>query len=77
MFVSTSCSVFLALGQTLFQARLEKNLGAVISTELVSKVISAGATDFRSVVPQSDVSAVIKAYGKSCTQVFVSYSFAQ
>lgn len=72
MFVSTSCSVFLALGQLIFQKRLETNLSAVVTSDLVHKVISAGATNFRALVPDADLTAVVKAYGKSCTQVFVS-----
>lgn len=72
MFVSTSCSVFLALGQLIFQKRLETNLSAVVTSDLVHKVISAGATNFRAMVPDADLTAVVKAYGKSCTQVFVS-----
>lgn len=72
MFVSTSCSVFLAVGQLIFQKRLETNLSAVVSSDLVQKVISAGATNFRALVPDADLTAVVKAYGKACTQVFVS-----
>lgn len=72
MFVSTSCSVFLALGQLIFQKRLETNLSAVVTSDLVQKVISAGATNFRALVPDSELTAVVKAYGKACTQVFVS-----
>ncbi|KAL2285800.1 hypothetical protein FJTKL_07520 [Diaporthe vaccinii] len=70
MFVSTSCSVFLALGQLIFQKRLETNLSAVVTSDLVQKVISAGATNFRALVPDADLTAVVKAYGKACTQVF-------
>lgn len=71
MLVSTSCSIFLALGQAVFQKRLETNLSAVITSDLVDEVISAGATNFRLVVPDQDLAAVVKAYGQSCTQVFV------
>lgn len=73
MFVSTSCSVFLAIGQALFQKRLEVNLSAILPFNLVEEIISAGATNFRSLVPASvDLSAVVDAYGRSVTQVFVS-----
>ena len=73
MFVSTSCSVFLVIGQALFQKRLDVNLSAVLPSSLVEKIISAGATNFRSIVPASvDLSAVVAAYGKSVTEVFVS-----
>ncbi|KAL1863008.1 hypothetical protein Daus18300_008164 [Diaporthe australafricana] len=71
MFVSTSCSVFLALGQVIFQKGLVTRLSDVVAPDLVDKVISAGATNFRSVVPASDLPAVVEAYGKSCTEVFV------
>ncbi|KAI1145158.1 hypothetical protein F4825DRAFT_457795 [Nemania diffusa] len=71
MFVSTSCSVFLAIGQLVFQKRLETNLSSVVPPNVVSDIISAGATNFRSVLPPSaDVSATVQAYGKSVTQTF-------
>lgn len=73
MFVSTSCSVFLALGQVIFQKGLVTRLSDVVTPDLAGAVISAGATNFRSVVPASDLPAVVEAYGKSCTEVFVSY----
>lgn len=76
MFVSTGCSVFLAIGQLVSQNRLEKNLAVVVLPGLVEKIVSAGATNFRSVIPTSpvDLTAVIQAYGKSRTQVFVTIS---
>lgn len=76
MFVSTSCSIFLALGQLAFQQRLNTNLSAVVSPSVAQKVISAGATNFRSVLPASaDVRATVDAYGKSVTQAFVRFPF--
>ncbi|OTA98358.1 hypothetical protein M426DRAFT_113543 [Hypoxylon sp. CI-4A] len=71
MIVSTSCSVFLAIGQLVFQKRLNTNLSIVVPPNVVTDVVSAGATNFRSVLPASaDVSAVVQAYSKSVSQVF-------
>ncbi|KAK8098759.1 MFS general substrate transporter [Apiospora kogelbergensis] len=70
MFISTSCSVFLAVGQTLFQQRLIINLSTVVDADVVTKVISAGATNYRSAVEPSALPSVIEQYSKSITQVF-------
>ena len=37
--ISTSYAVFMAIGQTVFQKRLEADLGAVVSPEVVNKII--------------------------------------
>ncbi|OTA60393.1 MFS general substrate transporter [Hypoxylon sp. EC38] len=72
MFVSTSCSVFLALGQLTFQKRLEVNLSTVVSSDIIQDIISAGATNFKSELPASaDISAVVREYGRSINQVFL------
>ena len=76
MFVSTSCSVFLALGQLVFQRRLEVNLSSVAPPDLIKDIISAGATNFRSVLPTStDLHAIVEAYGEAATQAFVSAKY--
>jgi hypothetical protein len=73
MFVSTSCSIFLAIGQAIFQKRLEVNLSAILPSTLVEEIVSAGATNFQSLVPPSvNLSSVVEAYSRSITQVFVS-----
>ena len=69
--ISTSCAVFLSIGQTLFNDRLSINLSQVVPADVVTKIMSVGATSVRSVVSASDLSAVLQAYSKAVTQVFV------
>ncbi|KAI5925016.1 MFS general substrate transporter [Camillea tinctor] len=68
--ISTSCSIFLAIGQLVFQRSILTNLSNVVSQDVVDRVISSGATNLASVVDATDLPAVIQAYGKSVTQVF-------
>ncbi|KAI0889803.1 major facilitator superfamily domain-containing protein [Annulohypoxylon maeteangense] len=68
--ISTSCSVFLAVGQTVFQSALRINLAPIVSSNTIDAIISAGATNVGSVVDAQDLPSVIKAYGKAVTQVF-------
>ncbi|KAI0847850.1 MFS general substrate transporter [Daldinia vernicosa] len=68
--ISTSCAIFLAVGQAVFEAALRSNLAPILSPDVVNVVISVGATDVRSVVDASDVPAVISAYSKAIAQVF-------
>ncbi|KAI1652074.1 MFS general substrate transporter [Daldinia loculata] len=68
--ISTSCTIFTAIGQTIFQKRLMANLSVVVPPEVVQAIISAGATNLDSVVDPSVLSTVIREYGKSITQVF-------
>lgn len=72
MVISTSCAIFLAVGQALFQQRLMINLSTVVDDEVVKKVISAGATSLGSVVEPSQLSRVIREYSNAITDVFVS-----
>ena len=71
-FVSVSCTIFLGLGQLVFQARLTHNLSSVVPPDVVDRIISAGATNLASVVDKGVLPAVIEKYGESATQVFVS-----
>ncbi|CAJ2513953.1 Uu.00g020720.m01.CDS01 [Anthostomella pinea] len=68
--ISTSCAIFMAIGQTVFQKQLQANLGAVVSEDLVEKIIDAGVTNIGSLVDASELSAIIHMYSKSVTQVF-------
>lgn len=72
MIISTSCSIFLALGQAIFQAALKTNLAPVVSSNVTEAIISVGATNIGSVIDASDLPSVVQAYGKAVTQVFVS-----
>ena len=69
--ISTSCAIFLSMGQTLFNARLSNNLSHVVPADVVTRVVSVGATSVRSVVGANDLPAVLQAYSKAITQVFV------
>ncbi|KAI2627379.1 MFS general substrate transporter [Hypomontagnella submonticulosa] len=68
--ISTSCAIFLAVGQAVFQRNLVSNLSSVVSSDTIDKIVSAGATNLQSVVNASDLHSVIDAYSKSVTQVF-------
>ncbi|KAI1496199.1 major facilitator superfamily domain-containing protein [Biscogniauxia marginata] len=70
MVISTSCSIFLAMGQTVFQGALRANLASVVPPDVIESIISVGATNVGSVVDTPALSAVIRAYGKAVTQVF-------
>ena len=69
--ISTSCAVFLSIGQAVFADRISINLSQVVPADVVSKVVSVGATSIRSVVSASDLPAVLQAYSNAVTQVFV------
>ncbi|KAI2601789.1 major facilitator superfamily domain-containing protein [Hypoxylon sp. NC1633] len=68
--ISTSCAIFLAIGQAVFQGNLLANLSSVVPSDLADKIVSAGATNLPSVVNASDLPSVINAYSKAVTQVF-------
>jgi len=67
-----SGAVFLAIGQAVFNDRLYKNVGQVVSRTVVNEINSAGATGFRSVTDVTDLPIVLEAYSRTITQVFVS-----
>ncbi|KAI0883798.1 MFS general substrate transporter [Annulohypoxylon maeteangense] len=68
--ISTSCAIFMAIGQTLFQKRLQVNLGAIVSNDTVEEIINSGVTNIQTLVSASDLPAVIQKYSLSITQVF-------
>ncbi|KAK0631019.1 major facilitator superfamily domain-containing protein [Bombardia bombarda] len=68
--ISTSCAIFLAIGQAVFIRRIEVNIGSVASSEVVNKIIQSGATDIPNLVDPANLSAVIRQYSKSVTEVF-------
>lgn len=71
--ISTSCAVFLSVGQAIFSDRLTTSLSQHFPPEVVTKVASVGATSIRSVVSLGDLPAVLRAYSDAITQVFVSH----
>ena len=68
-------SLFVSLGQTIFANSLSPALAKFAPEVDARKVISVGATNFRSVVWGSSVPRVILAYNKALTTVFVSFPF--
>jgi MFS family permease len=70
--ISTSCSIFMAIGQAVFQRQLQVNLGGVIPSHMVDNIIDSGVTTVASQVDVSVLPAVIEKYSLSVTQVFVS-----
>ncbi|PVI03881.1 MFS general substrate transporter [Periconia macrospinosa] len=70
MVISTSCAIFLAIGQALFQERLVANLSRVTSLQTVADILAVGATRFRDVLQSPDSQSIVKAYSDSITQVF-------
>lgn len=73
MIISTSCAIFLAIGQAVFHGRLVTNLAEVVSPDMAEKVVSVGVTSFRDVVSLVDLPKVLQAYSDSATDVFVSH----
>jgi hypothetical protein len=65
-------SLFISFGQTAFANSLKTSLGKYAPEVDASKVLNAGATNFRSVVPASSVPGVIIAYNHALTTTFVS-----
>ena len=69
--ISTSCAVFLAIGQTLFNTRLSISPSRVVPADVVTRVVSVGATSVRLAVGANEIPAVLQVYSKAVTQVFV------
>ena len=65
-------SLFISFGQTAFANSLKTSLVKYAPEIDASKVLNAGATNFRSVVPASSVPGVIIAYNHALTTTFVS-----
>ena len=70
--MTASCSIFLAVGQAIFQAFLTKNLLRVVSRAETDMLIAAGAADVNAATRPADRDAVIDAYNSALTDVFVS-----
>lgn len=65
-------SIFVSLAQTVFVNSLRPALAAFAPDVDAEKVISVGATSFRTVVSESSVPEVILAYNQALTATFVS-----
>jgi tagatose-1,6-bisphosphate aldolase len=73
--MTASCSVFLAVGQAIFQSSLTNGLFRVVSPEEAQRIIAAGAADVHLVVSPTDHDVVINVYNTSIVNVFVSSKF--
>ena len=62
----------MGIGQSVFQTRLQVNLGKVVPGVAVNNIISAGATNIDNLVTAAELTVVIQQYSKSITQIFVS-----
>lgn len=71
--VSATCAIFLALGQTIFQDRLNTHLSGQISSQLIDRILASGATNIRSFIDPDVLPTVLDGYSKSITEVFVSW----
>ncbi|KAI1420133.1 MFS general substrate transporter [Xylaria sp. FL1777] len=68
--ISTSCAVFNAVAQAVFQQRIQINLDRVVSADTAKNIIDAGALNFGALVSPDKLPLVIEAYSKSITQLF-------
>ncbi|ETS76587.1 hypothetical protein PFICI_11974 [Pestalotiopsis fici W106-1] len=68
--ISTSCAIFMAIGQAVFQQLLQKNLSPVVPQDIIDKIIDSGVTDFSSLVDADALRTVVAKYSLSVTQVF-------
>lgn len=68
---STSCAVFLAACQSVFQERLVHHLARVVPADTVKEVLSVGTIQVLSVVSLQQMMTVIRTYSSAVTEVFV------
>ncbi|KAL9640530.1 MAG: hypothetical protein Q9204_000677 [Flavoplaca sp. TL-2023a] len=69
--MTASCSVLLAAGQAIFQASLTSKLSRVVSQEEVNTLIAAGAAEVNAAIRPAHRVAVIDAYNRALTDVFL------
>ena len=70
--ISTSCAIFMAIGQAVFNQRLKSNLGTMVSQDVLNEIAKYGVTNVRSLVSASELPGVIQEYSKAVTQVWVN-----
>lgn len=63
-------AVFVSLGQTIFANSLSPALAKFAPDADARRVVSVGATNFRTVVPEASVKGVVLAYNQALTAVF-------
>ena len=64
-------AVFISLGQTTFENSLLPALADLVPEVDAKKIARVGATNFRSVIPQSSLLGVVLAYNKAVVTTFV------
>lgn len=69
--MSTSCAIFLAAGQSVFQERLAHDVSHVVPEDTVNAILSVGATQIRSVISPQQIVTVTRSYSSAVTEVFV------
>lgn len=70
--MTASCSILLAVGQAIFQASLTSRLLRIVSEEEADMLIAAGAADVNAAIRPANRIAVVDAYNRALTDVFVS-----
>ena len=63
-------SVFLSVGQNIFSSQLIDGISGIAGLN-TKAIVKAGATAYRSVVPQDDLNPVVHAFSHALTRVFI------
>jgi hypothetical protein len=63
-------SIFLSVSQNIFSTKLVERLNGVAGLD-TETIVNTGATDLRSVVPASELGAVVNAYNYALSRVFI------
>lgn len=64
-------SLFISLGQTVFQNRLLSTLVEYAPEVEANQIIEAGAANYRAIVPETSLGGVIEAFNEAVTSIFV------
>jgi len=70
--MTASCSIFLAVGQAIFQSSLLNGLLDVVSRNEADRIIAVGAADVHRTTQSANRDAVTNVYNTAVTNVFVS-----
>jgi hypothetical protein len=73
MIISTSCSIFLAVGQTVFSNALSSILlsSPAVPPYLLDQILSVGAINIDTAISPQYLPTVIDAYERAVSQIFV------
>lgn len=70
LFNFLGASIFVAIGQALLQNKLVKELKPILPDVDPSTLANAGATTFRTTVPEDQLPAVLRAYNESIRSIW-------